>query len=66
MGDPQGCRVSVDPVGDHAVVHRLSCWDLITGQQTHDTRVPMVELRQHTKEVAVKPHRPLVAAGQRR
>lgn len=53
MGDPQGCRVRVDPVGDHAVVHRLPGWDLITGQQTHDARVPMVELRQHTREVAV-------------
>lgn len=58
MGDPQGCRVSVDPVRDHAVVHGLPCRDLITGQQTHDTRVPMVELRQHTREVAVALHRP--------
>lgn len=61
MGDPQGRRVGVDPVGDHAVVDRPPRRDLIAGQQTHDTRVPMVELGQHTKQGAVRPHRPLVA-----
>lgn len=50
MGDPQGCWVGVDPVSDHAVVHGPSCWDLIAGQQTHDTGLPMVELTERERE----------------
>lgn len=61
MGEPQGCWVSVDPVSDHAVVHGPSRWDLIAGQQTHNTRVTMVELHQRTTQVVVNLHRPLVA-----
>lgn len=44
MGEPQGRWVSVDPVSNHAVVDGPPCWDLVAGQQTHNTRVPMVEL----------------------
>lgn len=48
MGDAQSCRVGVDPVSDHPVVDGPPCRDLITGQQTHYARVPVVELDQNT------------------
>lgn len=44
VSDPQGCRVGVDPIGDHAVVHRPARRNAVTGQQTHDAGVPVVEL----------------------
>lgn len=44
VSDPQGRRVGVDPIGYHAVVHRPASRDAVTGQQTHDAGVPVVEL----------------------
>lgn len=38
----------MDPISDHSVVDRPACRNLVTGQQTHYTRVPMVELDHNT------------------
>lgn len=46
MGDAQGGRVGVHAVGDHPVVDGAAGGDLVAGQQTHDARVPVVELDQ--------------------
>ena len=50
MGDAQSSRVGVDPVRYHAIEDRPAGGDLITGQQTHYTRVPVVELDHKTAE----------------
>lgn len=44
VGDAQGCRVGVDAISYHAVINRPACGDPVAGQQTHYTRVTMVEL----------------------
>lgn len=44
MGDPQGSRVGVDAIRDHAVEDPPPSRNLITCQQPHDPRVTMVEL----------------------
>lgn len=50
MCDPQSGRVGVDPVGDHAVENRPAGSNLVTGQQTHNAWVSMVELDQNRTE----------------
>lgn len=50
MGDAQGGRVGVDPVGYHAVINRPAGRNLVAGQQTHDARIPVVELEAHGKQ----------------
>lgn len=53
VSDPQGCRVGVDPVGYHAVVHRPACRNAVTGQQAHDAGVPVVELDHSERRTGV-------------
>lgn len=50
MSDAQGGGVGVHAVGDHPVVDGATGGDLVAGQQTHDARVPVVELDQRDRK----------------
>lgn len=44
VGNAQGCRVGVYAVGNHSVEDAASRGQLVTGQESHNARITVVEL----------------------